>query len=140
MTSPVSIYLRDLRLQAGMTQLDLAHSIGYEQGYVSAIELGLKSPSKEFLAKLAAGLNLCDIDQLALEQALKASNKRFLLPPDASMQTYRFCNDLWDKMERLHPAVLDAMHLMLKVEDRVAERARFQTTRLRRRTKPEVPM
>ena len=52
MSSPVSIFLRDLRLQVGMTQLDLAHSIGYEQAYVSSIELGTKSPSHEFLAKL----------------------------------------------------------------------------------------
>lgn len=140
MTSPVSLFLRDLRLQVGITQLDLAHSIGCEQGYVSAIELGIKSPSKEFLAKLVTGLNLCDKDQLSLERALKASRKRYLMPPDASMQTYWFCSDLWDKMDRLHPALLDAMHLMLKVEDRVAEGPRFQTTRLRRRTKPEAPM
>ena len=123
-----------------MTQLDLAHSIGYEQGYVSAIELGLKTPSKEFLAKLTTGLKLGDKSRLALEQALRASKKRFSLPPDASTQTYRFCNDLWDKIERLHPAVLDAMHVMLKVEDHVAERPRFQATRLRRRTKQEAPM
>lgn len=140
MTSPVSIFLRDLRLQVGITQLDLAHSIGYEQGYVSAIELGLKSPSKEFLEKLATELQLGDKDLLALDQALKASKKRFLLPPSASIRTYQFCNDLWDQIERLHPAVLDAMHVILKVQEQVTERPRLQATRLRRRNKQEAPM
>lgn len=140
MSSPVSIYLRDLRLQAGMTQLDLAHSIGYEQAYVSSIELGTKSPSQEFLDKLVVvmKLNVHDCQKLAL--ALKASRRRFVLPPESSTKTYKFCNDLWDKLERLHPALLDAMHVMLLVEDQVAERPRYQPTRLRRRSKQEAPM
>lgn len=123
-----------------MTQLDLAHSIGYEQAHVSSIELGSKSPSKEFLAKLVAELKLGGKDRQGLELALKASKRRFVLPPEASTETYRFCSDLWDKIERLHPAVLDAMHVLLKVEDQVTERPRYQPTRLRRRSKQEAPM
>jgi transcriptional regulator with XRE-family HTH domain len=140
MTSPISIFLRDLRLEVGMTQQELAKSIGYEQAYVSVVELGIKGPSKEFLDNLTAQLSLDDKDQLELEQALKASNKRFSLPPNVSTETYLFCNDLWDKIERLHPAVLSAMHSMLKVEDQVAVRPRFQATRIRRRDKREAQM
>ena len=140
MSSPISIYLRDLRLQVGMTQLDLAHSIGYEQAYVSSIELGTKSPSKEFLDKLVGVMELCVEDQQKLELALQASKRRFVLPPDASTKTYRFCNDLWDKLERLHPALLEAMHVMLNVEEQVEERPRYQPTRLKRRSKQEAPM
>ena len=140
MSSPISIHLRDLRLQVGMTQLDLAHSIGYEQAYVSSIELGAKSPSKEFLNKLISVMKLSIEEQQKLELALQASKRRFVLPPDASTKTYRFCNDLWDKLERLHPALLEAMHVMLNVEDQVAERPRYQPTRLKRRSKQEAPM
>lgn len=140
MSSPISIHLRDLRLRVGMTQMDLAHSIGYEQAYVSSIELGTKSPSKEFLAKLVGVIALGVEDQQKLELALQASKRRFVLPPDASTRTYQFCNDLWNKLERLHPALLEAMHVMLDVEDRVAERPRYQPTRLKRRTKQEAPM
>ncbi len=140
MTSPVSIFLRDLRLQVGMTQLDLAHLIGYEQAYLSSIELGSKSPSKEFLDKLEAALKLSEKDRLSLGVALQASKRRFTLPPEASTETFRFCNDLWGKIERLHPALLDAMHLMLKVEDQVAERPRLQPNRLRRRGNKEAKM
>jgi transcriptional regulator with XRE-family HTH domain len=123
-----------------MTQLDLAHSIGYEQAYVSSIELGLKNPSEEFLAKLVVAMNLGVEDRRSLERALKASKRRFTLPPESSTKTYTFCNELWDKLDRLHPALLDAMHVILKVEDQVAERPRHQPTRLRRRGKQETPM
>jgi len=140
MSSPVSIFLRDLRLRVGLTQRDLAHSIGYEQRYVSAMELGIKNPSAEFLINLMAKLKLDDAEKSALNVALKASNRRFSLPPDVSTATYSFCNDLWEKIERLHPAVLDAMHSMLKVEEQVAERHRVPATRLRRRDIKDAPM
>jgi transcriptional regulator with XRE-family HTH domain len=138
--TPLSIFIRDLRLRVGTTQQDLARLIGYEQRYMSAVELGIKNPSQEFLASLVTELKLGDADRLMLEEALKASNRRFSLPPDVSTATYRFCNDLWQKIERLHPAVLDAMHSMLKVEEQVAERPRVQPTRLRRRDKKERSM
>ncbi len=140
MSTPASIYLRDLRLRIGMTQLDLAHSIGYEQAYVSAIELGTKNPSKEFLEKLIAATELSERDRQELDLALKTSKRRFTLPPEASTKMYQFCSDLWDRLERLHPALLDAMHVMLKTADQVAERPRHQPTRLRRRTKQEAQM
>jgi transcriptional regulator with XRE-family HTH domain len=141
MTSPVSIFLRNLRLRAGLTQLDLAHMIGYEQAYVSSIELGTKSPSKEFLSKLTAAMALSDGDRQALEQALKISNRRFTLPSEASTDAFRFCNDLWEKIERLHPSVLTAMQLMLAVEDQITQRPHCQPTRLRRRnSNMEAPM
>lgn len=138
--SPLSIYIRDLRLRFGMTQMDLARLMSSEQRYISAVELGIKSPSQEFLARLVTELKLSDADRQLLEEAQSASNRRFSLPPEVSTATYRFCNDLWKKIERLHPAVLDSMHSMLKVEEQVAERPRIQATRLRRRDKKETPM
>lgn len=140
MSSPVSIYLRDLRLRIGMTQLELAHLIGFEQAFVSGIELGTKKPSKNFLEKLIAAMELSERDRKELDLALKASKRRFTLPPEASTKTYQFCSDLWDRLERLHPSILDAMHLLLKTGDQVAERPRHQPTRLRRRRKQETPM
>ncbi len=39
MFSPLSIFLCNLRLRVGLSQRQLADLIGYEQGYVSALEL-----------------------------------------------------------------------------------------------------
>ena len=138
--SPVSIFIRDLRLRVGITQQDLAGRIGFEQRYISAVELGIKNPSTEFLTSLMTELKLGEADRVMLDGALKASNKRFTLPPDVSTATFHFVNDLWEKIERVHPALLDAMHSMLKVEQQVAERPCLQATRLRRRDKKGVRM
>lgn len=62
MTSPIFFFLRELRLYSGLNQLQLARLLGYEQGYMSAIELGMKSPSNEFLAKLVTAMELSEKD------------------------------------------------------------------------------
>lgn len=123
-----------------MTQLDLAKAIGYEQGYLSSIELGLKTPSQEFLNRLVEKVQLGEEDRLGLEVALSASNRHFSLPHDASTETYRFCNALWAKIDQMHPALMQALHSMIAVEDQVEQRPRHQPTRLRRRRKKETPM
>lgn len=45
--------LKELRLQAGMTQKDLAAKIGVTKSVVSYYELSERSPSPEILIKLA---------------------------------------------------------------------------------------
>lgn len=49
MSSPFATFLRTLRVRSGMRQHELAKQLGYEQAYVSALELGNKPPSEEFL-------------------------------------------------------------------------------------------
>lgn len=140
MSTPVSIFLRDLRLQLGLTQADLARFIGYEQAYVSSIELGTRGPSKEFLHKLTLAAELGLEEQRRLEKALRSSNRRFVLSSEASTKTYLFCNDLWERLETLHPALLEALHALLTVQDQVAGEPRIQRTRLKRRNTLETPM
>ncbi len=140
MTSPVSIFLRNMRLRAGLTQRQLADLVGYEQGYVSAIELGIKSPSNEFLKALVNKLQFNANSQQELAEALKSSRRRFTLPPEVSTETYVFCNDLWEKIERLHPTLLSTIHNMIKMDDLIVERPVRQPTRIRRNQKPEVAM
>lgn len=140
MSSPISMLLRQLRMQAGFTQQELTRVMGYEQAYLSAIELGLKPPSKEFVGKLVACLQLSQSDQEAIQTALEQSRRRYLLPADASTATYMFCHDLWGKIETAHPAVIEAMHAVLKLEDDIQMRPRKIVTRLRRKQKAEAPM
>jgi transcriptional regulator with XRE-family HTH domain len=123
-----------------MTQLDLAQAIGYEQAYLSSIELGLKNPSQEFLTRLMEKIRLSDEDRQELESALKESNRRFSLPHGSSTETFLFCNALWAKLDRLHPAVLEAMHSMLRLDDQIVNRPRQQPSRLRRRQSKEASM
>ncbi|HEX5806423.1 MAG TPA: helix-turn-helix transcriptional regulator [Macromonas sp.] len=52
--SPFSLSLHDLRLRNGLRQAELAELMGYEQSYISALEVGLMSDDtvSEKLAKL----------------------------------------------------------------------------------------
>lgn len=123
-----------------MTQFDLANLMGYEQAYVSAIELGLKPPSREFLDRLVKALALGERDLDEMETAVKQSQRRFILPPEVPTSTYVFCSALWDKIEGIHPAIIEAMHKMLHVEDVIAERPRIKAPRVRRKQRAEAPM
>jgi transcriptional regulator with XRE-family HTH domain len=140
MNSPISILLRSLRVQAGLTQIELAGLMGYEQAYVSAMELGLKPPSQEYLGRLSSAIGLGERDVEEMELARQESNRRFVLPAEVPTSTYQFCNALWARIGSIHPAVIDAMHKMLKVEDEIASRPRRKATRVRRKHKAEAPM
>ena len=138
MSSPISIYIRNLRMQTGMTQNDFARALGYEQATVSSIEIDRKSPSAAFLATLVETFQLSEVDQADLKNAVRNSKKRFSLPGDASAETYTFCNDLWSDIERINPSLLQAMHLMLKVEKQLGRRPDNLTTRLQQSRKSGV--
>ena len=57
------INVRELRTQAGLTQLELAHESGLDLSYISDLELGKRNPSLRVMLKLAAGLS-CDMGAL----------------------------------------------------------------------------
>ena len=85
-------------------------------------------------------LHLNSKSQEELADALKSSRRRFTLPPEVSTETYIFCNELWEKIERLHPTLLSTIHNMIKMDDLIVERPVAQPTRIRRHQKPEAAM
>lgn len=123
--SPFSTYFHDLRRRYRVSQKELANIIGYEQGYISGLEIGRKGPpNEEFITKLIMGLNLDAIEQKALRQAVQESQRKYMLPGDASVEVFRMIHELWHEMENLHPAqvrmIRDVLHLRneLKVPNR----------------------
>lgn len=55
--SPFARQLHELRLRHGIRQNELAELIGYDQTYISALEVGLKGPpTPEFVDKVVATL------------------------------------------------------------------------------------
>lgn len=103
--NPFSIYFHDLRRRYRISQKELANLIGYEQGYISGLEIGRKGPpNEEFITKLITGLNLDAEEQMALHQAVQESQRKYILPGDASADVFRMVYELWSEMESLHPA------------------------------------
>lgn len=134
MSSPFAVFLRDLRLRNSLRQHELAEVLGYEQAYVSALELGTKGASKEFLGALTERMSLGDKDLVALGQAVSQSGRRFVLPAEVPTDTYRFCHELWAKIEDLHPAVIQAMRELVTLEDAMSDQPRSPLYRRRHRT------
>lgn len=115
--SPFSVYLSELRNRFGLRQTKLAEMLGYEQSYISGLELGTKSPSnQEFLARLTRAFKLTDQEQAELARVVKQSQQRFVLPRDVPPEAFRLCSELWDKIDRLPLAQLQAMRALLSLD------------------------
>ena len=115
--SPFSVYLSELRNRFGLRQTKLAEMLGYEQSYISGLELGTKNPSNpEFLARLSRALNLTDQEQEQLAKVVKQSQQRFVLPREVHPEAFRLCSELWDKIDRLPLSQLQAIRALLRLE------------------------
>jgi transcriptional regulator with XRE-family HTH domain len=103
--SPFSIHFHALRTRLGIRQADLAGMLGYEQSYLSALEIGAKGPpTEEFVSKLISVLRLNDEESAALIKAAQRSKRKFLLPNDAPTDIFDMCCELWEEISTLHPA------------------------------------
>lgn len=101
-----------------MRQGELASLIGYEQSYLSSVEIGLKGPpTEEFVERLIEVLSLSPDDQLVLEAALKASQRKFILPLKADEEVFRLANSFWEKLPNLSPAQIRGIEALLSIED-----------------------
>lgn len=115
--SPFSVYLSELRIRHGLRQTKLAELLGYEQGYISALELGTKNPSnEEFLAKLVQTFEMTSQEQAELAIAVKESQVRYTLPRDVPPEAFRFCSQLWEKIDRLPQTQWQVMLGLLNLE------------------------
>ena len=139
MSSPFSLFLKNLRLRNGQRQSEMAEVLGYEQAYISAIELGTKPPSKEFLNRLTATY-LNDRDQAEMMKEIQESKRRYVLPVEVPTDTYRLCSELWRKIDKLHPAQINAIREVLRLDELMADARHVGTERIRRRTKEESKM
>ena len=97
-------YFHDLRRRHKVSQKELAKLMDCKQGYISALEVGRRSPSnKDFITKLIAVLKLDAVEQAALWQAVGDSQRKYTLPDNASAEISRMVNMLWQEMDNLSP-------------------------------------
>lgn len=140
--SPFAHYLHKLRMTRNIRQTDLAKMTGYEQSYVSALEVGLKSPpTEEFVAKLIAVLKMtADQAQEAREEA-EASQRKFILEAEAHQDIYRMVNIMRTRVNRLHPKQIKMICDVMEMIDEMPPRQPEPLRRLpRRKPSEEVTM
>lgn len=118
--SPFSIFLKRLRLSRGYKQKELAHRLGYEQSYLSALERSEKGPPRQdFVRRLIRGLELNENEQAELVRVLKASRRQVSLPARASEDEYALLHHLESQLGRLQPLQIQLIEMVLKIPETV---------------------
>lgn len=132
--SPISNDLRELRNIHGLRQGDLATKLGYEQSYVSAIEVGSKGPpTQEFVERLISVLALDDAWRARLLESLDASQRKLTVPGQAPESVFRLCNELRKQIDHLHPAQVELIRAALQIPERLLSTQRLENGRAPRR-------
>lgn len=107
-------------MRFGIRQTDLARRIGYEQTYLSALEIGTKGPpNDELVDKLIRALSLDDEEQARLKLAVRESRKRYVVPPDMPADIYRMLSELWDSLDSLHPAQVQMIREITRIKEQL---------------------
>ena len=114
--SPFSTAFRELRIFCELRQADFAAKLGYEQSYISAIELGTKGPpSVEFIERLTERLQLDEHWTERLLSALDESQRKITLPSESSDEMYKMFNELRRQIDALHPAQVELIQMALQM-------------------------
>lgn len=132
--SPFSVTFHDLRMELQLRQADLADKLGYEQSYISALEIGTKGPPAEaFVEKLIDVLELDKTWQQRLWDSVEASQRKIIVPTEAPEAVYRLCNELRLQLDRLHPAQIELIRIALQLPKSMKTEVPPSRRRLRRR-------
>jgi transcriptional regulator with XRE-family HTH domain len=138
--SPFSESLHSLRVRHGLRQVELAKLTGYEQSYISALEVGLKGPpTDEFLERMSVALALSEAEQEGLRAAALASQRKLAIEPDAPADIYWLLRDLRNEIAHLTPAQVRMIREVIALRGTLHE-TREPVRRLKRRTDVEAPM
>lgn len=140
--SPFSQFLHGLRMRRGLRQADLAELLGYEQSYISALEVGLKGPpTSDFLDRLIQALALSASEQHELRAVTHASQRKLVIEPDAPPDIYWLLTDLRDTLSRLSPSQVRIIREVLGMRTAALALERKEPARrLKRRRKEEATM
>jgi transcriptional regulator with XRE-family HTH domain len=132
--NPFASLLHSIRVQHGIRQIELADLIGYEQTYISALEIGKKGPpTKEFIDKLIVALNLSPEECEQLLDAADASQRKFVFDADVPQVVYWLMRDLKNILPELNSAQIDMIRLAIDLKDRFKERPQVMPQRIKRR-------
>lgn len=128
-------------MRHGIRQNELAELIGYDQTYISALEVGLKGPpTPEFVEKLVTTLPLTPSEANEIRVAAKASDRKLVLEPDAHPDLYWMLDALRQRLDRLHPAHARMIRELLNLPDVVLRQEIEPIHRMRRRKNMEAQM
>lgn len=115
--------------------------MGYEQTYISALEVGKKGPpTPEFIDKLIAALNLTPEECEQLRDAADASQRKFVISADVPQDVYWMMRDLRQRLPELNSAQIHLIRFALDLKESLKERPKDVALKLKRRRNEEAHM
>lgn len=133
--SPIAHLLQALRASRGLRQTELAERIGYEQSYISALEVGLKGPpTPEFIGRFVSALSLTASEADELQAAADESQRKFVIELDTPPEGYQLMTHLCAVLPAMTPSEMRALYDVLRMGTAArGGRARSQQRLPRRR-------
>jgi transcriptional regulator with XRE-family HTH domain len=132
--SPFSSLLRSIRTSHAICQSELANLVGYEQTYISALEIGKKGPpTQEFIERLIKALNLSDDESKGLYEAADASNRKLVIKTDVSQEVYWLFSDLRKHLQNLSPVQIRLLRDIVSLKESLNVQPNNSITQIRRR-------
>lgn len=139
--SPFADFLHGLRMRHGIRQIELAEIMGYEQTYISSLELDKKGPpTEEFLNKLIKQFQLSPSEQDLLLKAADASQRKTIIDTDVHQDVYWMMHDLRQRLPELTTVQIQLIRIALGLKESLNEFPKEAVRQLKRRRKEETPM
>lgn len=139
--SPFAAALYSIRLDRNICQAELSELIGYEQAYISALEVGAKGPPTEaFVDKLITELNITGEEQACLLEAANASSRKLVIACNAPKDVYWLLSDLKKHIHSLSTAQIQLLRQILVLQETINVKPLTELNRVKRRKKEEVNM
>lgn len=132
-----------MRTRRGISQNELAEVIGYEQTYISALEVGKKGPpTPAFVDRLISAFDLPLEEQDRLRDALDASQRKLVIDGELHQNVFWMFRELRHRVSELTPEEIQLIRQVLALRDAFHKNNAEpnQRQRLKRRIKTETRM
>jgi len=128
-------------MHRGVRQSELADLIGYEQTYISALEIGKKGPpTPDFIRRLIIALDLSVDERNCLLEAADASQRKFIIDNDMPPEVFWLFRDLRESVSDLTSTQIQIIRQVLSLNDSSDSVCAEPSRRLKRRRKEEATM
>ena len=114
--SPFAEALRRLRISRGLRQEDLASRLGCDRGKVSALENDQREEvASDFVEGAVAALNLTDDERQVLLEAMRSSQRSYVLPAGAPSRVFLLARELFDRLDVLSEEQIDVLRAVIRL-------------------------
>lgn len=114
--SPFAEALRRLRTGRGLRQEDLAQMLGCDRGKISAVENDQREEvAQDFVEQVATIVQATEEERLALLEAMRSSQRSYVVPPGAPSKVFLLARELFDRLDVLSEEQIDVLRVVIRL-------------------------